>query len=47
MQNTAHALRDWSKKLFDNARIELHMANEVIHHLDMAQDQRPLTTAEF
>jgi endonuclease/exonuclease/phosphatase family metal-dependent hydrolase len=47
MQNMAHVHRNWSKKLFGSARIELHMANEVIHRLDMAQDRRPLTTAEF
>jgi hypothetical protein len=30
MQHTAQALRAWSNKLFGNAHIELHMANEII-----------------
>jgi hypothetical protein len=40
LQHTAKALRKWSKKLFGKARIELHIANEVIHILDVAQDSR-------
>jgi hypothetical protein len=36
LKRTAVRLRQWSKKLFGNARIELHMANEIIHRLDLA-----------
>jgi hypothetical protein len=36
LQNTDRALVTWSKKLFGNSRMELHMANEVIHRLEFA-----------
>jgi hypothetical protein len=36
MVNTAKALKSWSKKQFSNARIQLHMANEIVHRLDVA-----------
>jgi hypothetical protein len=36
LQPTAMRLRQWSRKLFGNAQIELHMANEIIHRPDMA-----------
>jgi hypothetical protein len=36
LQRTSIRLRQWSKKLFGNARIEILMANEIIHCLDMA-----------
>jgi hypothetical protein len=47
LQNTARALRGWSKKLFGNARMELSMANEIIQRLDVAQDTRQLSDEEF
>jgi exonuclease III len=46
LQNTAKALRIWSKQIFGKARIELHMANEVIHRLDMAKDRQALSAEE-
>jgi hypothetical protein len=36
LKGTMVRLWQWSKKLFGNARIELHMANEIIHCLDLA-----------
>jgi hypothetical protein len=39
--------RQCSKKLFGNARIELHMANEIIHRLDLAQDHRELSQEDI
>jgi hypothetical protein len=47
LQRIAKALKNWSKKLFGNARMELHMANEVIQRLDAAQDNRQLSSDEF
>jgi hypothetical protein len=47
LQRTSVRLRQWSWKIFGNARIELHMANEIIHHLDMAQDSRQLSHQEM
>lgn len=44
--NTAKALRSWSKILFGNARMQLHIVNEIILRLDEAQESRPLTTEE-
>jgi hypothetical protein len=36
-----------STKLFGSTRIELHMENEVIHRLDVAQDSKQLSMEEF
>lgn len=36
LAETARALREWSKPLFSNARLQLHIANEVILRLDIA-----------
>jgi hypothetical protein len=33
LQNMAMTLKNWSKTLFENARLELQMASEVIHRL--------------
>jgi hypothetical protein len=41
-----HGQAQWSKKLFRNARMELHMANKIIHRLDMAQDDHQLSPEE-
>jgi hypothetical protein len=46
LQNMAMTLKNWSKTLFENARLELQMASEVIHRLDVAQESRPLSTEE-
>jgi hypothetical protein len=46
LQRTVVRLRQWSRKLFGNVQIELHMANEIIHRLDMAQDIRDLSCEE-
>jgi endonuclease/exonuclease/phosphatase family metal-dependent hydrolase len=47
LSETAHTLRRWSKPLFSNARLQLHIANEVIMRLDMAQERRLLSVAEL
>jgi hypothetical protein len=47
LQRTPIRLRQWSKKLFGNARAELHMANEIIHRLDVAQESRQLSLEEI
>ena len=47
LENTRTALKSWSKELFSEARLQLHMANEVIQRLDMAQESRTLSQAEF
>lgn len=44
---TARALRSWSKPLFSNARLQLHIANEVILRLDIAQEHRTLSPGEM
>jgi hypothetical protein len=46
-QRTVVRLRQWSKKVFGNARIELHMANEIIHHLNLVQDHRELSQEDI
>jgi hypothetical protein len=46
LKETAKALRGWSKPLFSNARLQLHMANEIIMRLDIAQEGRQLSNDE-
>jgi len=46
LRETARALRIWSKPLFSNARLQLHIANEIILRLDIAQETRQLSTEE-
>lgn len=46
LAETTRALRQWSKPLFSNAQLQLHIANEVIMHLEMAQDSRQLSEDE-
>lgn len=36
LKETAVALRQWSKPLFNNVRLQLHIAKEVIMHLEIA-----------
>lgn len=47
LQNTANALKSWSKSLFGDARLQLHMVTEVILRLDIAQETRELTPQEL
>jgi hypothetical protein len=47
LAETARALRGWSKPLFSNARLQLHIANEVIFRLDIAQENRQLSNEEM
>lgn len=46
LQNTRKSLLSWSRSLFSDARIQLHMANEVILRLDTAQESRTLSDTE-
>jgi hypothetical protein len=46
LSKTAKALHAWAKPLFSNARLQLHIAMEVIFWLDKAQEDRQLTTDE-
>jgi hypothetical protein len=46
LQQMTSRLKQWSKSLFCNAWIELHMSNEIIHRLDMAQNVRQLSPEE-
>ena len=46
LQATAKALRVWSKQLIPNAKLQLHMALEVILRLDEAQEYRQLSPEE-
>lgn len=47
LAETARALRSWSKPLFSNAKLQLHIANEVILRLDIAQEDRQLSAEEL
>jgi exonuclease III len=38
LQNTARELKAWSRKLFGNARRDLHLAKEIIQMLEVAQE---------
>jgi hypothetical protein len=45
-QNTTADLKRWSKTLFENARVDLLLANELMHRLDMALESRLLSNEE-
>jgi hypothetical protein len=36
LQQTMMRLKSWSKRIFGNAHIELHMATDIIYRLNMA-----------
>ena len=44
---TGKALKAWSRTIIFDARLKLHMAQEVILRLDTAQEHRALSNAEF
>jgi hypothetical protein len=46
LSNTSLRLRKWSKSLFSKAKVEFHMANEIILRLDIAQESRALSPQE-
>jgi hypothetical protein len=46
LQNTTRELKTSSRKLFGNARRDLHPANEIIQRLEVAQESRPLLDDE-
>ena len=43
---TGKALRKWSRSLISDAKLKLHMAQEVILRLDVAQENRDLSESE-
>lgn len=47
LSTTARSLRSWSKTLFNEARTQLLMANDIILRLDIAQESRALTSQEL
>jgi hypothetical protein len=47
LSETARHLRKWSQSILFEAKMKLHMALEVIHRLDIAQEDRELSTLEF
>jgi hypothetical protein len=46
LKRISQRLRKWSKSLFSKAKVELHMALEVILRHDMAQENRPVSIEE-
>ena len=46
LKKTSQKLRVWSRTLFSNAKVQLHMALEIILRLDEAQDVRILSPEE-
>jgi hypothetical protein len=47
LARTARALRSWSKEHFGDATFQLHLTNEIILRLDLAQENRCLSDQEF
>lgn len=47
LAQTARELKAWSKPLFSNARLQLHIATEVIMRLDISQESRLLSEGEL
>jgi hypothetical protein len=46
LSRTAKALSGWSRRLFSNSKVIVHAALLVILHLDIAQENRPLSANE-
>lgn len=46
MERAAADLKTWSKTLFGGAKLQFHIANEVILRLDVAQETKRLTEDE-
>ena len=46
LKRTGQKLRSWSKTLFSNSKVQLHMALEVILRLDLMQEKRELSLEE-
>lgn len=44
---TARDLRIWSKAFFSDAKLQFHMAAEIVLRLDVAQENRRLSDAEY
>ncbi|KAE8811018.1 hypothetical protein D1007_12167 [Hordeum vulgare] len=47
MVRTARDLKIWSKGFFSDAKLQFHMATEIVLRVDVAQEQRILTDTEF
>jgi hypothetical protein len=46
LRNTLRVLKSWSDKFIGNVRVQLEVAKEVVHRLEMARDRRQLATHE-
>jgi hypothetical protein len=44
--NTAHVLKSWSDRFLGNVRMQLEIAKEVVHRLEMVHDHRTLAPHE-
>jgi len=47
LKATAKRLQSWSQKKFGHFKSQLLMAKEIVHHLDIAQESRPLQPNEL
>ncbi|XP_020405790.1 uncharacterized protein [Zea mays] len=47
LKMTARRLQGWSDKQVGHVRLQLALAKELLHRLEMAHDERPLTPAEI
>ena len=47
MKITARRLQNWGARTPGNISLQLQISREIIYHLDMAQDTRPLSPAEI
>jgi hypothetical protein len=43
LRNMTRVLKSWSDHLIGSIRLQLEVAKEVVHRLEMARDQRHLT----
>jgi hypothetical protein len=46
LPNTPRELQRWNGRFVGSVRLQLAIAKEVVHHLEMAQDHRDLSPAE-
>jgi hypothetical protein len=47
LKETTKRLKAWSDKQVGHVRAQLALAKEIVHRLEMTQDERSLTTAEL
>uniref|UniRef100_A0A0A9C4G7 Uncharacterized protein n=1 Tax=Arundo donax TaxID=35708 RepID=A0A0A9C4G7_ARUDO len=46
LQRLSKGLQSWSRRKVGNIKVQLGMAKEILHHLEIARDSRTLSSGE-